>query len=138
MKAKAPKVTSPLSNTSPEATETDLRRDFMIALSDLVRGPKINASGLEVVRKFLADCQSDRRWEVEQVLMPSAPQGSEGDTPAHGPGSASLPPAVAAALPFAAPTKAIEAVPSGPEEDTRSFANVSPRLSEADLPFLAS
>jgi hypothetical protein len=127
----------PGANRTSTEDAADLRRAFSLALADALKEPKVSSSTLEVVRKFLADCESDRRWAAEQALMPPAPQGTDSATPA-GPGSTSLPPAVAAALPFAASIKTTNAAPSGTDEATRSFASVSPRLSDEALPFLAS
>jgi hypothetical protein len=118
----------PGANSTAAEDTAALRRSFSLALNDAMKEPKVSASVLEVVRKFLADCESDRRWTAEQALM-SAPPTTEAATP----------PAVVTGLPFSAPARATEDHPSGPDESERSFASVSPRLAEeALLPFQSS
>src|SRR5258707_15071378 len=72
-------------NSTDAQDADDLRRSFMVAMSDAVRGDKVNASMIEVCRKFLADQDAERRWSVEQAALVAAgstvdPKATEGAT----------------------------------------------------------
>jgi hypothetical protein len=56
-------------NSTDAEDADDLRRSFMLAMSDAIRGDKVNASMLEVCRKYLADVDAERRWQVEQAAL---------------------------------------------------------------------
>ena len=56
-------------NSTDEQDVADLRRAFQMALADSLKGDKIPAATLEIVRKFLADQDANHRWAVEQAAL---------------------------------------------------------------------
>jgi hypothetical protein len=63
-------------NETPEDSAAELRRMFELALSDALKGDKVSAGALDVIRKYLADKDADRRWQTErdEQTPPAAPQ----------------------------------------------------------------
>jgi hypothetical protein len=64
-------------NSTDQQDTDDLRRSFMLALSDSLKtGEKVAAGTLEVVRKYLADVDAERRWQVEQAALVAGASGT--------------------------------------------------------------
>jgi hypothetical protein len=68
-------------NSTDDTDTDDLRRAFVLALSDAIKGEKVTAAALEIARKYLADKEAENRWRVEQAALlagaAAAPGGSE-------------------------------------------------------------
>jgi hypothetical protein len=76
-------------NSSNDTDADDLRRSFMLALSDAIKADaKPTAAMLEVARKALADDAAQRRWQVEQAALASASVGNAPRTASEAPGKA--------------------------------------------------
>jgi hypothetical protein len=56
-------------NSTDDTDADELRRAFVLALSDSLKGEKVAAGTLDVVRRYLADQDQDRRWRVEQAQL---------------------------------------------------------------------
>jgi hypothetical protein len=60
-------------NSTDEQDVDDLRRSFAMALSDALKDTdKPTAALLEVTRKYLADQDTQRRWQIEQAALAGA------------------------------------------------------------------
>ncbi len=70
------------SNQTPDESEADLRRAFELALADGMRGDKVNASMLDVVRRYLADRDAERRWKQESQGFAPADDSAKPAQPA--------------------------------------------------------
>jgi hypothetical protein len=111
-------------NSTDAQDADDLRRSFMLALNDSLKtGEKVAAGTLEVVRKYLADVDAERRWQVEQAALVAAAPGatapttsgatseatgaSTAQTPSHLPGGMPID-----SLPFRVSRRGVEVPPT--------------------------
>jgi hypothetical protein len=78
-----------MANSDPRADDEAIRRKLLLAISDMLAGGNATASGLDVVRKYLADRDAHARWEAERAEL-NPPKDDEGSASAMPPIPASL------------------------------------------------
>ena len=84
--SRASAALTPANSTTAETIE-QLRRDYLLALSDVLKGDsKASAATLDVIRRTLCDWDQARQWEAEQAhrspdTQPPSPTSALGFDP---------------------------------------------------------
>jgi hypothetical protein len=119
-------------NITPEDDTSDLRKAFSMALADALKtGEKVPAMTLEVIRKYLADQDQDRRWRVEQSQLAGgaslAGAGTAGSTPAATPATSGASSGASNGATETYPEDYIPPVPAGLDLSKLPFPSVKRR-----------